>query len=446
MKVKPGIVCFAAVGKALGGPRWRQALVLRRIDAQVALLVVRLDSEAAHSDAVFKISGKSYTIVEGESSTLKARCSHAFLALEVEAADVLAEGEKFMAENQELVFTTASEDVATPGKPAAMVDKGSSESERSSDESAMGPDELLAQITKIQKQWQGKGMSEDEKPDKSKRASAAGRASRYALLARRETDREMKTSKGHRERLGRAASSSEADPLQALGALELLKRLGATSKRRSKESSSSASADGTSDSSSSDRRKGKRSTGVARAMGDYRRLKKDMRRHPMRHVRRYVKQVEEDLGVSAELPYRLTDHGKKIPWGKQKGLQRVYYLLGAILEQQLKGNVEQAALLTTQSLRAVHQTVLDGGNWSVAWMLTGLQDPFVKRKFGGEEESLETIAAYMRASQELERRARAWSLHPDSSVPPENEEPEPKGPVKGRGRGGKQQETQKSET
>ena len=73
MKVKFGIVCFAAVGKALDGPRWRQALVLRRID--VALLVVRLNLEAAHSDAVVrtKASKASKGEDEGASKASKVR-------------------------------------------------------------------------------------------------------------------------------------------------------------------------------------------------------------------------------------------------------------------------------------------------------------------------------------------------------------------------------------
>ncbi|CAE7407977.1 unnamed protein product, partial [Symbiodinium sp. CCMP2592] len=309
------------------------------------------------------MDGKAFTIVEGESSALKKHCSQAFLALEIEATEVLASGEKFMDDNQDLVFTTASEDAAVAGS--------------------------LRQETK------------DKRP-----AEAA-------------------------TVLGRAASSSGVDPLQALGVQELLKQLGARSRRKRRESSSSTSSSASSESSSGSVHKPKKSSGVAKAMGDYRQMKKDMKRHPMKHVRRYVRQVEEDLGVTGELPYRLTDHGKRIPWGKQKGLQRVYFLLGAILEQQLKGNAEQAALLTTQSLRAVHQTALDGGNWNVAWMLTGLQDPFVKRKFGGEEESLETIAAYMRATQELERRAKTWSLSQDSGAAPESEEPEQRGTGKG---------------
>ena len=138
--------------------------------------------------------------------------------------------------------------------------------------------------------------------------------------------------------------------------------------------------------------------------------------------------MEHDLGATDGAPYRLTDHGKRIAWNRQKSLQRVYYLLGAILDKQLRGHPDQAAMLTVQSLRAVHQVVIDEGNWSVAWLLTGLEDPFARRKFGGEEESLETIAAFLKASQDLEKRTKSWSLGVDNGQPqpPETAEETPK--------------------
>ena len=98
--------------------------------------------------------------------------------------------------------------------------------------------------------------------------------------------------------LGRAASSSGVDPLQALGVQELLKQFGARSRRKRRESSFSTSSSASSESSSGSAHKPKKSSGVAKAMCDYRQMKKDMKKHPMKHVRRYVRQVEEDLGVT----------------------------------------------------------------------------------------------------------------------------------------------------
>ena len=252
--------------------------------------------------------------------------------------------------------------------------------------------------------------------------------------------RKGKSRGGKEEKLlQKLAGSSDSNPLQALATVELLKKFRGKTKKKSRGSSSSSASARSSRSSSLESRRGHKATGVAKAVSIFRSWKRGLRRHPLRHVRRYVKQVEHDLGATDGAPYRLTDHGKRLAWNRQKSLQRVYDLLGAILEKQLRGHPDQAAMLTVQSLRAVHQVVIDEGNRSVAWLLTGLEDPFARRRFGGEEESLETIAAFLKASQDLERRRKSWNLGSDNgqAQPPESAEVDTKGkgPKGGKGRG-----------
>ena len=188
MKVKPGSTCYASVGRSLGGPRWRQALVLRKLDSERVLLIVRLDREGAQNDAVFKMDGKAFTIVEGESSALKKHCSQAFLALEIEATEVSASGEKFMDDNQDLVFTTASDDAAVAVQPTSVSKESSIDSDQSSADSEIGAEDLLQNIAKIQRHWQGKAFSEEEdKNKKKKKEKHSQRTPRYALLARKDS-------------------------------------------------------------------------------------------------------------------------------------------------------------------------------------------------------------------------------------------------------------------
>lgn len=236
-----------------------------------------------------------------------------------------------------------------------------------------------------------------------------------------------------------AAMGQGKDPLQALATLQLLK-LTAKERHKGKKGSSRSlsSSSSTASSSSSEgnrRRKDPSLKGAARAVGNYRRLGKSMKAHPLRHIKRYIKNVEEDLGVDADQPYRLTDHGRKINWGKQKGLQRTYYMLGAILDLILKGKYERAGLQVVQCLRAVHQAAINQGSWDVAWLLTNLPDPLARRRFGGEEEGLETIAAYVKSVQELEKRTRDFRGLRDTPGDNNDEHDEEAKPPKGRGRG-----------
>eukprot|EP00439_Symbiodinium_sp_Y106_P017921 s5561_g2.t1 len=402
--MKVGALAFAPVGKSLAGPSWRQALIFKKLESDRWLLVLRVQSSTSEQEGCFEHEGRTFAIVESNSASLKKSCVEPFLALEVDTANLQSRAASFLDDHHDLVFTTASEEVkptsaAARAPPRRPVETDSDSDSYSSEEGAA---DLLGQLKGLRKSWQGRATPDDESSsddDKAGllKAKSEKKTKKFVLL---EGKRAKSKRRGCREEklLQKLAGSSDGNPWQALATVELLKKFrGKTKKKHNGSSSSSASARG-------------------------------LRRHPLRHVRRYVKQVEHDLGATDGAPYRLTDHGKRIAWNRQKSLQRVYYLLGAILDKQLRGHPDQAAMLTVQSLRAVHQVVIDEGNWSVAWLLTGLEDPFARRKFGGEEESLETIAAFLKASQDLEKRTKSWSLGVDNGQPqpPETAEETPK--------------------
>ena len=142
---------------------------------------------------------------------------------------------------------------------------------------------------------------------------------------------------------------SGRDPLQALLAMQLLenmkdkKRLKhKKSKRDSSQSASSSESNSDESDSSSNRH---RLRGHAKAVETYQSSKKRMFRRPLKHVRKYVREVEKDLGAENRA-YHLSEIGKKINWGKQKSLQRCHYMLSDILTKLLKGQTEKATLQT----------------------------------------------------------------------------------------------------
>lgn len=88
----------------------------------------------------------------------------------------------------------------------------------------------------------------------------------------------------------------------------------------------------------------------------------------------------------------------------------------------------------TQVLRSIHQCSLDQGDWRTAWLLTHLPDPMLRPRFGGEEQSLEVIGAYVKAMHDLEKRGRSSAADQDVDDP-----------VAGKGKNGKGKKGKKAE-
>lgn len=102
-----------------------------------------------------------------------------------------------------------------------------------------------------------------------------------------------------------AASSS----INALISMELLKVLkGKKKKSRAPHSDPEESFDSSSQTDSSHGKKG----GASRALRAHRRGHRSMRRNPMRHVKRYMREVEHFLGASPQTAYSLSDCSKKL--------------------------------------------------------------------------------------------------------------------------------------
>ena len=143
---------------------------------------------------------------------------------------------------------------------------------------------------------------------------------------------------------------------------------------------------------------------AGKALRDFRERRRAMRKHPVKHIKRYVWEAEEVLGVSADVAYNLSDYTRKLHSGKQKSLYRIHFAVSEILAAQLRGKREQAALQSVQLLRCLHQVCLDGGSWRAGSLLLQHQDPLERPRFGGEASQLEHIASYLKAVQELEKK------------------------------------------
>ncbi len=391
-------------------PPWRQAAVLSQSGSKLVLAVRVVESEVADktdSLSFFVAGSQTFILVEGDLSRVRSQCVTSHRALEVDVALILDRSQELL-HSETLQFVSASEDLGVPQRSNLDVERGllkqalNSDSEESGESEEEEPDEVLRLLSKAKKVKHEKATGSDKPKEKEER-----KRSRYTLLEKKEKADETTTGLDHLVEAMKESMvlGSQKLDLTSLVQMEMLKELRGKQRRnkssRSSRSDKSQSSDADSSSSSQAREKLK---GAGKALKAFRRGKKEMRKNPLKHVKRYIKEVEEQLGANHNTPYQLSDYSKRISWGKMKSLQRVHFAASEILQTVLKGRSELAALQLTQLLRATHQCCLDQGSWQTAWLLMDMVDPLERQKFGGEIQEIERVASYVRAMQDLEKR------------------------------------------
>lgn len=420
MAAKPGSLGWLVLADTFDSPQCREGVIVGLKDEWCQLLVrAKRPSEARGHFTTLEHDGKVFFLVEIPCHLLRAYPQESHLKLGVEIDELTKLGKGLIESDSELIIASANEEKSQPAgdRRKAQVRHGNQSSSESSD-SDPGDTPLGA----LKKSWLGLDTSGEPRESAKKSTSR----SRFPLL-----DKKQKNEKAEKgiENLGLDAVLSQAqsgrDPLQALLAMQLLENLKDKKKlkhKKSKRDSSQSDSDSDSSSNESDSSSNhQRLRGHAKAVMTYQSSKKRMFRRPLKHVRKYVREVEKDLGAENRA-YHLSEIGKKIAWGKQKSLQRCHYMLSDILTKLLKGQTEKATLQTVLCLRAVHQAALDN-DWSIAWLLCHLPDPWSKRQWGGDPQDLGNVTEYLKSMAELHRNterlrsASSWQPGETADVP-----------------------------
>lgn len=419
-------------------PAWRQAVVVKTGRKGVIYLAARVTEAEAKKKSedftIFELEGERFVLVEGSQSKTRSKCTQSHRALELEAADVAAKALSILdSEDLDVCFATASEELIE-GKAvknvAPFLKEDSSDSSLSEESGESEGEDLLRMLNKASRaknviQGGATGSGEVSRPSRANKAQ-------YPLLEGKEFKKDKDNSASSLDKLlqlqlagnGKLMSGDQINALLQMEILKTLKGKGYSTKEVSKGSSDSSDSEAASSSDTKEKLRG-----AGKAMRAYRREKKEMLKNPRRHIRRYIREVEETLGVSRDTPYLLTDFTRKISWGKHRTLMRLHWATSDTLQLLLRGKVDRAALQLTQTLRALHQCALDNGEWRTAWLLLHLQDPAERPKFGGDPHQLETVASYVKAMNELEKKSRV----PPTPVPGDTTAP-PKGSKKGKNR------------
>ena len=411
MALKTGQRGFLLLSSAWEEPLWRECLVACVKSEHLQVIVAITESEAEeHGVTTLSTGNALFTLVKVRADQLRLGCSAAYLGLEAEEDRLLTKARSMISSDEELVYATASEEPPRRRRPnkAAAADEAVSESGSDDQSSAEGFGELMQ---KLKKGW----LDEPTSKGSAGGSSTKGSKKHKFNLLRETAARSSSSSKKGEDNLPDftklvSAQGAKVD-VNTLLTLELVKTLKGKhdkkTKKRSRDTSSSGSSETRQSRSSSSRGSVPRARGHAKAVADYDKAWRRMKRRPMKVVSKYVKELEREIGAEDGLPYKLCDYGRRIAWNKQRSLQRAHYMISSILELLLKKKVEQAALLAVLCLRSLHQAALDHGDWTVAWMITHLPDVFGKKTFGGDAEDLQHVTAYLKSMQELDKNARA---------------------------------------
>ncbi|CAE7804395.1 unnamed protein product [Symbiodinium sp. CCMP2592] len=143
-----------------------------------------------------------------------------------------------------------------------------------------------------------------------------------------------------------------------------------------------------------------------RAVSTLHRLHDRIQKKPLKICETYEREIREEMGVIPGQSWTMRDYVKKQPWGKFKGIYRCMMMDVAAYEQLRAGNHEVAGAQLVQNMKAKLQSVLQGGDWSAAWLLTGLPDPMQKRDFAGTREEMPVVSGYVEALANLRKKVK----------------------------------------
>eukprot|EP00438_Fugacium_kawagutii_P028452 Skav206776 [mRNA] locus=scaffold1075:41705:42883:+ [translate_table: standard] len=377
--------------------------------------------------------GKTYCLVEAEFHQLRIAVNEQTLDLGHDMKELKALAKTALDSDEDLQWATASD----PGKPKKKKSSRKQRSESSSSSEDSGDEGVL-----LRQSWLGSGSekgrgrrSSEEEIFKSRKTK------RFALLDKKKGKGKKDSTEKQVQQAALQAATQSSDPLHGLLALHLAESMNSRKKGKSKKStrSSSSRSSSMSSNSSSESSGGPPEKGHARAVNNYRRDGKRKFRNPVKHVRKFIKGIEQELGAE-DRPFRVTDYTRRIQFGKQQNLRRCHFLVATILELLLKEKPEKAALMAVVSLQAMHQAALDQ-SWDVAWLLTYQEDPFRAKAFGGDPNALQYVTAYLRSMHDLNKSTEA--LRKKGSGKGEEAEPSKDGGAKGKGKQNKSKEKEK---
>ena len=204
---------------------------------------------------------------------------------------------------------------------------------------------------------------------------------------------------------GGNASSSDLTNIVLLKMLERMEKSETKRDRKKKEADELWDPLGGSASDSEEEGATNRSGGM-RAMNSLHKMQNRVNSHPKRICLAFEEEAAADLGIIPGQAWTLKDWLRKHQWGRFKGLFRCAIMDVSAYELIRAGKPEVAAAQLAQNMKAKVQAVIDGGDWTAAWLLTGLSDPMGRREFGGSKSEMAVVSGYLSALNKLKKQVK----------------------------------------
>ena len=148
-----------------------------------------------------------------------------------------------------------------------------------------------------------------------------------------------------------------------------------------------------------------------KAVATLNKLHAKIRSNPKRVCSQFEKEVRAELGVVPGKSWTFKDFLRRQNWGKFKGIYRCSVMDAVAYELLRSGEHEAAAAQLVQNMKAKIQSVIQGGDWSAAWLLTGLADPLTRREFAGTKEEMAVVSGYLDALTKLRKKVKETGSH-----------------------------------
>ena len=143
-----------------------------------------------------------------------------------------------------------------------------------------------------------------------------------------------------------------------------------------------------------------------RAVHSLHKLQRRIQRHPKKIYMGWEKEIVEEMGIVSGQAWTIKDYLRKQSWGKFKGIYRCAMMDAQAYEYLRAGDVEASKAQLVQNMKAKVQSVIQQGDWSSAWLLTGLPDPLSRREFGGSKEEMAVVAEYINSLSKLRKKVK----------------------------------------
>lgn len=285
----------------------------------------------------------------------------------------------------------------------------------------------LEQLMRVMKETgddpDSEGSSEDEPPltrPKSRRSMLApgGKSSSSKEKPKERDPDPQETMLALMEQgMSQGQSPAELMPYMMMSLMmqqQQSKKRGHRSRRKSRSSSSSSRGGSSLDEGSSDG--GVDNKGM-KAVVTLHRLHRRIKKRPKEICRTFEKEITEELGIVEGQPWTLKQWLAKQPWGKFRGIYRCAIQDAVAYEYLRNGQHDIAAAQLAQNMKSKIQSVIQQGDWSAAWLLTGINDPLSRKEWGGTKGEMAIVSEYMNSLAKLRKRvkeAKESNAHEDA--------------------------------